>query len=231
MDIFQQMTSEQRMALMPPQLNGEDSYTYQMMDLDVSCAMYGEDFDKALEIKIRRHNETQGILKHDTFVTPDGEIKHILIGDHFFFRMMERILGQEYTGLSNAERETKLDEAMAAFKRILNTPNFWGKVSDYYVFYKEGEMVTDTGYKGFVAIDDVSDFVFFVGCGKGWMTLISCLNKNTSDISIFHDLVPITVDSEGSHVVGWNQHTLIYNENPRDAVDLIYQNERKKKRR
>ena len=231
MDIFQQMTSEQRMALMPPQLNGEDSYTYQMMDLDVSCAMYGEDFDKALEIKIHRHNKTQGILKHDTFVTPDGETKHILIGDHFFVRMMERIFGQEYTGLSTVERETKLDKAMAAFKRILNLPNFWEKVKDYYVSCKNEEMVADTGYTGFAVVDNESNFVFLVGCGENWMVPISCLNKQTPGLIIFHDLVPVIINEEDSYDVGWEVNSNIFTKNSRDAVDLVRQNEYSKKRR
>ena len=231
MDIFQQMTSEQRMALMPPQLDGANSYVYQMMDLDVSCAMYGEDFDKALEIKIRRHNETQGILKHDTFITLDGETKHILIGDHFFVRMMERIFGQEYIGLSTDEKETKLNEAMTAFKRILNLPGFWEKVKDYYVFCKDGEMVADTGYTGFAVVDNESDFVFLVGCGENWMVLISCFNKRSSDLFIFHDLVPATIRGPELYDVGWKAHEGVFRQNSRDAVDLIRQNESSRKRR
>ena len=229
MDVFQQMTSEQRMALMPPQLNGTNSYIYQLMDIDVNCAMYGDDFSKTLEVKINRHDETKGILKHDTFVTPDGEAKHILIGDHFFVRMMERIFDQKYAGLSAAEKETKLDNAMAAFKRILNLPNYWKRVKDYYVSCKDGEMVADTGYTGFAVVDNESDFVFLVGCGENWMVLISCLNKQTPNLAIFHDLVPITVRSTGRNFVGWEAHNNIFNKNSRDAVDLVRQNSKKRR--
>ena len=231
MDIFQQMTSEQRMALMPPQLNGANNYTYQLMDLEVNCAIYGDDFSKTLEVKINRHNETKGILKHDTFVTPNGETKHILIGDHFFVRMMERIYGQEYTGLSTVEREIKLDEAMTAFKRILNLPGFWEDVKDYHVSYENEEMITSTGYTGFAVVDNKSDFIFLVSCGESWMVLISCLNKNTPGLAIFHDLVPITIDSEESRNVGWYEHEFIFLKNSRNVVNLEYQNERIKERR
>ena len=220
MDVYQQMTSEQRMALMPPQLDGRKNYIYQLMDIEMNCTMYGDDFRKTLEVKINRHGETKGILKHDTFVTPDGETKHILIGDHFFVRMMERIYDQKYTGFSAAERKTKLDEAMTAFKRILNLPGFWEDVKDYYVSCRDGVMTADTGYTGFAVVDNKSDFVFLVGCGENWMVLISCLNKNTPNLTIFHDLVPVTIRSERVHLVGWEQHKLIYNKNSRNVVDL-----------
>ena len=229
MDIYQQMTSEQRMALMPPQLNGANNYTYQLMDLEVNCAIYGDDFSKTLEVKINRHNETQGILKHDTFNTPDGETKHILIGDHFFVRMMERIFGREYIGFSAAEKETKLDEAMAAFKRILNLPGFWEKIKDYYVFCKDGEMVADTGYTGFAVVDNESNFVFLVGCGEDWMVPISCLNKQTPGLIIFHDLVPVIINEENSYDVGWEVNSNIFTKNSRDAVDLVRQNSKKRR--
>ena len=219
------------MALMPPQLDGTNSYVYQMMDLDVNCAIYGDDFSKTLKVKINRHDKTKGILKYDTFVTPDGEAKHILIGDHFFVRMMERIFDQKYAGLSAAEKETKLDNAMAAFKRILNLPNFWKRVKDYYVSCKDGEMVADTGYTGFAVVDNESDFVFLVGCGENWMVLISCLNKQTPGLAIFHDLVPATADAKGEHSIGWDEHKFTFLRNPRDAVDLVRQNEHNKKRR